>query len=46
MYEKKKTGLERNLFNKWYWENWRAICKINEIRMLSNTIYKKKIKMD
>ena len=33
-----------NLFNKWCRENWTATC--NEIRILSNTIHKDKLKMD
>ena len=33
-------------FHKWCWENWSTICKINEIRTLSNSIHKNKLKMD
>ena len=35
-----------SLFNKWCWENWKATCKKNEIRTLSNTIHKDQLKMD
>ena len=34
-----------SLFKKWCWENWSAVCKKNEIRTLSNTIHKIKLKI-
>ena len=33
-----------NLFNKWYWKT--GQLPVNEIRILSNTIHKNKLKMD
>ena len=35
-----------SLFNKWCWENWIAKCKKNEIRTLSSTTHKDKVKMN
>ena len=34
-----------NVFNKWFWESWTAMCKKNEIRIFSYTIHKNKFKM-
>lgn len=34
-----------SLFNKWWWKNWAAMCKNNEIRTFLFTIYKNKLKI-
>ena len=35
-----------SFFHKWFWENWTATCKKNEVRTLPNTIHKDKLTMD
>ena len=36
---------EQSLFDKWFWENWKAIYKSMKLEH-SVTIYKSKLKMD
>ena len=38
--------IEKRQAFKWYWENWTATCKNNEIRTYPNTTHKNKLKMD
>ena len=35
-----------SLFNKWYWENWTAMCKRTRLGHFLTTIHKNQFKMD
>ena len=44
IYDEEYTWRKDSLFNKWFWENWTAICKRLQIRTFPHTIYKNKLK--